>query len=83
MSGPVRMDYRVRCQTRKPRDEATPRLRAIHREKGPRTEWSQDILDPWRGAKPALSGNLGDLTEALQCRHGDSRSILDAQTGPT
>ena len=64
-----RMDYSVRCQARKPRDDVTARLRAIYREQGLRADFSEDILHARREARPELAGDIGDLTAAFRYRH--------------
>lgn len=64
-----RMDYIVRCQTRKPRDKVTASLRIIYRKKGLRADFSGDLLHTWRVARPELAGDIGDLTAAFRYRH--------------
>ena len=62
------MDDIERCQTRKPRDKVTTKLRAIHRRNGLRVDLSR-TLHAWREARPDLSCDLDDLTAELPYRH--------------
>lgn len=64
-----RMDYLARCQTRRPRDKVTGRLRQIYTDKGPRAELADDILLAWRDVRNDLSSAITDLKAALLYRH--------------
>ena len=56
-------------QTRRPRDEATRRLRRIYTRKGQRATLADDILPAWREARGDLSSALAHLQVALLYRH--------------
>jgi hypothetical protein len=68
MEAQFKTDYYVRCQ-RKQKDPLSRAFRAIHKRKGNKISWEDDILNTWSAHIPSAKSVISNLKGAMLYRH--------------